>query len=257
MSGGIAHARSIDQEKTSLESDIDRVPAGRSVDDLQLFRQRAEVAEPVVGDHDQVLDPHPELARQVDAGLDRDDFARGEDVVGALREPRRPRGPRARPRGRARGRSARRGRPRRSACGRRRRPASPVTPARIASSAACWALADDLVDGRAPPRRARRWRRCGCRRSSSRRAGPPCRRRPARRGRSPARRARRAAGRRWGRRRRSPGRTGRRRARGSALRRRGRPRARGGRQGPAPGSRSRPRRPASRPRRSPPAPRRP
>ncbi len=43
----------------------------------------------VLGDDDEVLDPHPELARQVDAGLDRHHFAGREHVLGALREPRR------------------------------------------------------------------------------------------------------------------------------------------------------------------------
>ena len=44
----------------------------------------------VLGNDDEVLDPHPEPARQVDAGLDGDDFAGGEDVVGALGESRGP-----------------------------------------------------------------------------------------------------------------------------------------------------------------------
>src|SRR6476620_3944152 len=59
-----------------------------SVDYLELFRQRAEIAEAAVGYDDQVLDPYPELPRQVDARLDGDDFSRREEVVGALREAR-------------------------------------------------------------------------------------------------------------------------------------------------------------------------
>ena len=43
---------------------------------------------PSVGDDDQVLDPHAELARQVDAGLDRHHFAGREHVLGALRDAR-------------------------------------------------------------------------------------------------------------------------------------------------------------------------
>ena len=43
----------------------------------------------VVGDDDQVLDPDPELARDVDAGLDRDHVAGLEHVLRALAQPRR------------------------------------------------------------------------------------------------------------------------------------------------------------------------
>ena len=43
----------------------------------------------VLGDHDQVLDPDPELARDVDAGLDRDHVAGLEHVLGGLAQPRR------------------------------------------------------------------------------------------------------------------------------------------------------------------------
>ena len=39
----------------------------RSVDDLQVLRQGREVLVAVLGDDDEVLDPHPELAGQVDA----------------------------------------------------------------------------------------------------------------------------------------------------------------------------------------------
>ncbi len=134
----------------------------------------------VVGDDDQVLDPDPELARQIDAGLDRHHLAR--------------------PRGRPRSGARRRGPSWTSSptpCPRpwpKRSPwpaasmisratassASPPIPALTASSAACWASSDDLVDLARQPRPARRRRRCGSRRSSSRRASPPCRRRPAR-----------------------------------------------------------------------------
>ena len=199
------------------------------------FGSALRLRQPVLGDDDQVLDPHPELAGQVDAGLDRDDFARGEHVVGALREPR----PLVHLEADAVAERvaevlAVAGVVDHLAGDGCRRP-RPSTPAAIASSAASWACADDLVDVARLLARARRWRRCGCRRSSSRRASRPCRRRPARRGRSRARPARRAAGRRWGRRRRSPGTRGRRRARGSALRRRGRRRARCARRGRARG----------------------
>ena len=34
---------------------------------LQLFGQRAEIPQPVLGDDDEVLDPHPELTGEVDA----------------------------------------------------------------------------------------------------------------------------------------------------------------------------------------------
>ena len=42
----------------------------------------------LVGDDDQVLDPDAELARQVDARLDRHHFPRRQGVLGALREAR-------------------------------------------------------------------------------------------------------------------------------------------------------------------------
>ena len=51
--------------------------------------QRGEDLAAVLGDHHQVLDPDPELARQVDAGLDGDDVAGAQLVLGALRQPRR------------------------------------------------------------------------------------------------------------------------------------------------------------------------
>ena len=76
----------------------------------------------VLGDDHEVLDPDPELARDVDARLDRDHVARLEHVLGASCRVAAPRGPRARPRGRDRGRSARRGRRRGS---RRARPRPP------------------------------------------------------------------------------------------------------------------------------------
>ena len=47
-----------------------------------------QVPAAVLGDDDEVLDPHAELARQVDARLDGDDFAGREHVVGARREAR-------------------------------------------------------------------------------------------------------------------------------------------------------------------------
>ena len=43
----------------------------------------------VLGDDDEVLDPDAEAAGDVDAGLDRDDVAGAEHVVGALAEARR------------------------------------------------------------------------------------------------------------------------------------------------------------------------
>ena len=111
-----------------------------------------------------------------------------------------------------------------------------------------------LVDAPRLPRRGRRSRRCGYRRSSSRRAWRPCRRRSARRYRSPARRARRAAGRRSGRRRRSCRRRACRRARGPCRFEVVGDFALGAcRRSPLDGLQRR-RRPASRPRRSPPAP---
>ena len=48
-----------------------------SVDQLQLFRHTAEIAVAILGDDDKVLDPHPQLAGQVDAGLDGHDFSGG------------------------------------------------------------------------------------------------------------------------------------------------------------------------------------
>src|SRR6476659_2330970 len=72
----------------ALNLNVQRQLRGRSADELELFRQRAEVAQPVLADDDQVLDPDAKAARQVDAGLDGGDLPRGEDVVGALREPR-------------------------------------------------------------------------------------------------------------------------------------------------------------------------
>src|SRR5438105_9241252 len=47
----------------------------------QLLRERGQHLEPVVGDDREVLDPDPADAAQVDAGLDRDDVAGGEDVA--------------------------------------------------------------------------------------------------------------------------------------------------------------------------------
>ena len=64
----------------SLVEGVDLSPLAL-VDDLEVFRQAAEVVVAVGGDHDQVLDPDPELARQVDAGLDRHHFPDREDVL--------------------------------------------------------------------------------------------------------------------------------------------------------------------------------
>ncbi len=50
---------------------------------VEVFRERAEVPQAVGGDDDQVLDPHAEVAGEVDPGLDRDHFVHREDVVGA------------------------------------------------------------------------------------------------------------------------------------------------------------------------------
>src|SRR6187402_3694907 len=58
----------------------------RLLDQLQLLGEAAEIAITVGIDDDQVLDPHPELARQVDPGLDRHHFAGREHVLGALRD---------------------------------------------------------------------------------------------------------------------------------------------------------------------------
>src|SRR5690349_24901088 len=58
-------------------------------DSTKLLVQRAQVAVPVLGDHDQVLDPNAEPAGQVDAGLDRDDVTELEYVLRCLPEPRR------------------------------------------------------------------------------------------------------------------------------------------------------------------------
>ena len=207
----------------------------------------------VVGDHDEVLDPDPELARQVDARLDGDDVARLEHVVGASGPGAAPRGPRARRRGRARGRSARRAR-RRDHRARGLVGLLAADPGPIASRPAGLGGAHELVDLARRARRSRRRRRSACSPSSSRRASRPC---PRRRGR------RRAISRSEG------------SACGSApfapaptiagndgsraeladprLRRRGRRRARCARQGPPRGRTRRPRRRAAPPRRSPPA----
>ena len=109
------------------------------IDELELFRQAAEVAVAVVGDDDQVLDPDAELARQVDAGLDRHHFAGREHVLGARRDARplvdleadAVAEPVAEALAVAGGVDRARGRPRRAS--------SPPTPALTASSAACWA----------------------------------------------------------------------------------------------------------------------
>src|SRR6185503_1452181 len=59
-----------------------------SVDVGQVFGERAEVPQAVVGDDHQVLDPHTEVAGQVDPRLDGDDFVPRQQVVGAHREAR-------------------------------------------------------------------------------------------------------------------------------------------------------------------------
>ena len=55
----------------------------------QVLRRLTQVPDPRIRDHDEVLDPHPEPARHVNAGLDRDDVAGPEHVLGGLAEPRR------------------------------------------------------------------------------------------------------------------------------------------------------------------------
>ena len=64
-------------------------PDGEAVSrQLQVLAEPAQVSVAVAGDHDQVLDPDAELPGQVDAGLDRDDVALRELVLGGGREPR-------------------------------------------------------------------------------------------------------------------------------------------------------------------------
>ncbi len=63
--------------------------AERLGDGQELLREPDGVLDPVVGHDHVVLDPDPEAAGEVDAGLDGDDVA-GRERVGALgREPRR------------------------------------------------------------------------------------------------------------------------------------------------------------------------
>ena len=98
-------------------------------------------------DDHQVLDPHAERARQVDAGLDRHDVAGAQRLLaGACATGAGPRGPRGRRRGRGRGRSARRGRPARSPRARPRRPRGRSVPARTAASACSLGREHELVD---------------------------------------------------------------------------------------------------------------
>src|ERR1044072_2276092 len=59
------------------------------LDQLQLLGQAAEVATAILFDHDQVLDPNAELARQADAGLDRHHLTHPQRVLRARRDVRR------------------------------------------------------------------------------------------------------------------------------------------------------------------------
>src|SRR5680860_32970 len=58
------------------------------LDQLQILGQTAEIATAVLGDDDEILDPHAELTGQVDARLNRHHFAGGEHVLRARREAR-------------------------------------------------------------------------------------------------------------------------------------------------------------------------
>src|SRR3954447_7756162 len=61
----------------------------RSVDDAELLGQAAEIAVAVLGHHDQVLDPHTDLAGQINPWLDGDRLAGEKGVLGASRQARR------------------------------------------------------------------------------------------------------------------------------------------------------------------------
>src|SRR3954468_11472050 len=66
-------------------------PAGGSalgIDDPQLLRQRRDDLAALLGDDHEVLDPHADRARHVDARLDGHDVAGGERGLALLGEPR-------------------------------------------------------------------------------------------------------------------------------------------------------------------------
>src|SRR5690348_18313724 len=58
------------------------------LDQLKLLGEAAEVAQSLLANDDEVLDPHPELTGQIDPRLDRDDLAGLQHVVGAARQTR-------------------------------------------------------------------------------------------------------------------------------------------------------------------------
>src|SRR3954462_5497443 len=64
------------------------VGSALGIDDPQVLRQRRDDLAAVVGDDDEVLDPHTDRAGHVHTRLDRDDVARLQRVLPLLGEPR-------------------------------------------------------------------------------------------------------------------------------------------------------------------------
>src|SRR3954447_2756659 len=64
------------------------VGSALGIDDPQVLRQRRDDLAAVVGDDDEVLDPHADRAGHIDPRLDRDDVARLQRVLPLLGEPR-------------------------------------------------------------------------------------------------------------------------------------------------------------------------